>query len=87
MFYQKFHLVLYQLFLQINNKIQKKEVIGELLEGDIEVYPFFTEIIAKLARDPVKNFETLKSLTRGMASMSQFSTNKRLQLENALWNI
>jgi len=71
----------------LSKKTQKKQIIEGLLENQDEVYPLFTEVIAKLANDPIKNYDTLRSITERMTVMSQFSVNKRLQLETALWNI
>lgn len=68
-------------------KQDKRKLIEEVLESEEGAYPLMTEIIAKLANDPVKNYDTLRSITDRMTVMSQFSVNKRLQLETALWNI
>ena len=46
-----------------------------------------TEIIAELAKNPIKNYANLKSILNRLTKISQFNTNKRLQLESALWNI
>jgi len=71
----------------ISKKTAKKKVIDELLENPDDVYPLLTELVAKLAIDPVKNYDSLRAITDRMTAMSQFSTNRRLQLETALWNI
>ena len=68
-------------------KTSKSDVIGELLENEDRINPLFAELIARLANDPIKNYDTLRSITLRMSAMSQFSVNKRLQIETALWNI
>ncbi|OGY43883.1 MAG: hypothetical protein A2820_01365 [Candidatus Buchananbacteria bacterium RIFCSPHIGHO2_01_FULL_40_35] len=71
----------------LSRKEPKRKIIDEVLESEIEMRALLTEIIAKLANDPVKNYDILKSITERMTAMSQFSTNKRLQLESAIWTI
>ena len=48
---------------------------------------YFTELIAELAEDPIKNYKELKAILNRLTKISEFNTNKRLQLESALWNI
>jgi len=67
--------------------LAKRLVIDGLVEDPESIRPFFTELIAELAKEPVKNYDSLRSITERMTVMSQFNTNKRLQLESALWNI
>ena len=71
----------------LSRKEPKRKIIDEVLENENEIHALMTEIIAKLANDPIKNYDTLRSITERMTAMSQFSTNKRLQLETALWTI
>jgi len=68
-------------------RTSKKKILEEVLEDPEGAYPLFREIIAKLANDPIKNYDTLMSITKRMTVMSQFSVNRRLQIETALWNI
>ncbi len=65
----------------------KKEIIEKMIESNEIMEEQLTEIIAQLAKDPVGNFEQLKSILSRASLVSQFNTNKRLQLESALWNI
>ena len=71
----------------LSKKTPKKKIIEAILEDPDKAYPLFAEIIAKLADNPIKNYDILRSITERMAVMSQFSVNKRLQIETALWNI
>jgi len=71
----------------LKNSSQKRQIIDNLIEKQEDIYPFFTEMIAQLARDPIKNYGNLRNITERMTAMRQFNTNKRLQLETALWNI
>lgn len=65
----------------------KKVLIEKMLENTESLKDGFTEIIADLAQNPVKNYKELKSILNRLNKISQFNTNKRLQLESALWNI
>ncbi len=65
----------------------KKSLIEELIENHEAMNQYLTELIAELAKDPIKNYQSLKSIIHRLTKMSQFTTNKRLQLESALWNI
>ncbi len=65
----------------------KKEVIERMAESHEVMKEELTEIIAELAKDPIKNYANLKSILNRLTKISQFNTNKRLQLESALWNI
>ena len=65
----------------------KKEIIEKMIESNGIMEEQLTEIIAQLAKDPVGNCEKLKSILNRASLVSQFNTNKRLQLESALWNI
>ena len=68
-------------------KLAKRQIIDELVENPENINSFFTEIIAELAKDTVKNYDNLRLITERMTVMSQFNTNRRLQLTSALWNI
>ncbi len=65
----------------------KKEVIERMTESNEVMKEELTEIIAELAKDPIGNYEKLKSILNRASLISQFNTNKRLQLESALWSI
>ncbi len=71
----------------LEGNLTKRLVIDGLVENPESISPFFTEIIAELAKDTVRNYDNLKLITERLTVMSQFSTNRRLQLESALWNI
>lgn len=71
----------------LKNNSQKRQIMDNLKENQGDIYPFFTEVIAQLADDPIKNYDNLRNITERMTVMHQFNTNKRLQLETALWNI
>ena len=72
---------------QIARGRNKKTLIEEMIESNGAMEEQLTEIIAQLAKDPVGNCEKLKSILNRASLISQFNTNKRLQLESALWNI
>lgn len=72
---------------QIAKKKNKKELIEAMTESNEAMQENFTELIAELAKDPVQNYAELKSILNRLRLISQFNTNKRLQLESALWNI
>lgn len=65
----------------------KKELMGEMTESSEAMDEYFAELIAILAKDPVKNYANLRLILNRLAKIAQFNTNKRLQLESALWNI
>ena len=71
----------------LKNGTQKRQIIDEIVTEKKDTAPLFTELIAELANDPIKNYDTLRLITERSTAMSQFSTNRRLQLETALWNI
>lgn len=71
----------------LSRRQNKKEIIESLTEDPSAISPLFYELVAELAKDPVKNYHTLGLITERLAKMKQFSTNRRLQLNLALWNI
>lgn len=70
---------------KIENR-SKKEAIEGMTESNEAMSEYFTELIAELAKDPIKNHKNLRSILNRLTLISQFNTNKRLQLESALWN-
>lgn len=64
----------------------KKELIVEMVENPGLLEENMTEMITELAKEPVKNCKVLRSILDRLTKISQFNTNKRLQLETALWN-
>lgn len=73
--------------LLLGGRANKKKIIGELIEEPSEIDSFFYELIAWLAREPVKNYHSLRQISNRLTKMKQFTTNRRAQLELALWNI
>ena len=71
---------------KIENR-NKKALIEELMDDSEAMNQYFTELIAELAEDPIKNYKELKAILNRLTKISEFNTNKRLQLESALWNI
>lgn len=65
----------------------KKTLIEKMAENPNSLEENLTEIIAQLAEDPLKNHRELKAILNRLVLISEFNTNKRLQLESALWNI
>lgn len=65
----------------------KKETVERMTESNEVMEEELTEIIAELAKDPIKNYANLKLILNRLTKIAQFNTNKRLQLESALWNI
>ncbi|PIR97797.1 MAG: hypothetical protein COT89_02705 [Candidatus Colwellbacteria bacterium CG10_big_fil_rev_8_21_14_0_10_42_22] len=73
---------------QIQKKaINKRKIIEEVLEDPLLIDPFITTLLADLSKDPLKNIAILSSIMDRVVKISDFTTNKRLQLEAALWNI
>lgn len=69
------------------NRGDKRAVIESVIEDPQVLEIFLSELIAELAKEPIKNYDALKSIISRNTQMSQFTTNKRLQLEEALWKI
>ncbi len=71
----------------------RKDTIKALLKENDDVEDmdlidiFVSHIMAELALQPVENQVTLGTLCDRFTKMSDFSTNRRLQLETALWNL
>ena len=66
---------------------QKRKIIEEAIENPALTDRFLTKIIARLSNDPVKHYKILGKIMDRLVKMSDFTTNKRLQLESALWSI
>jgi hypothetical protein len=64
---------------------QRTAVIKDLVEEQKEnpelLDKFFEELILQLRKDPVKNYQQLKSALHRLLLIKQYNTNKRLQLE------
>lgn len=84
---EKFQIMRLEAVKLLDNKISRKEVIAGISDDKEKISRFLSHIIAQLSADKIKNYSSLKSILRRQTAMSQFNTNKRLQLESALWNI
>lgn len=68
----------------------RKAIIAEVLaeDDDGRVAPhlpqFIHHLMTECRKDPVKNFNLMKRLTDRWAKISQFNTNKKLQLETLI---
>ena len=73
-------------FPALSNKEETKTA-GDILDLDIseeEINLFFNDLIGRLAKNPVKNFQKLKAALRRLAFIKQFNVNKRLQLKTLI---
>jgi DNA polymerase-3 subunit delta' len=66
---------------------QKRKTIEAAIENPALTSRFLTKVIARLSSDPIKYYKILGKIMDRLVKMSDFTTNKRLQLESALWNI
>src|SRR3989344_875630 len=77
----------------VKDRSSRKDVLQSLIKENDDVKDrdlidiFVSHIMAELALDSLKNAETLSRLCDRFAKMSDFTTNRRLQLETALWNL
>mgnify|MGYP001569356498 CR=1 FL=1 len=77
----------------IKDRSARKEILQSLIKENDDIPDrdlidiFVGHIMAELAFDPLKNEKTLSALCDRFTKMSDFTTNRRLQLETALWNI
>ncbi len=77
----------------IKDRFGRKDILQSLIKENDDVPGrnlidiFVGHIMAELALDPLKNEKTLSMLCDRFAKMNDFTTNKRLQLETALWNL
>ena len=77
----------------IKNRSGRKDVLQSLIKENDDVKDkdlidvFVNHMMAELALDPLKNSKTLSALCDRFTKMSDFTTNRRLQLETALWNL
>lgn len=75
------------LLKKLFGSVPKRDVIESALEDPTLTDRFLAKVIAHLAKEPIKNYKILGKITDRLMKMSDFNTNKRLQLESALWNI
>lgn len=77
----------------IKNRSGRKDVLQSLIKENDDVKDrdlidvFVNHMMAELALDPLKNSKVLSALCDRFTKMSDFTTNRRLQLETALWNL
>ncbi|MBU2101642.1 AAA family ATPase [Patescibacteria group bacterium] len=69
------------------NPSEKRKIIEAVAKDGQLMNEFLIKVITRLSRDPIKNVQVLSKIMDRMVKMSDFTTNKRLQLESALWNI
>ncbi|MDD5711095.1 MAG: hypothetical protein PHV43_03330 [Candidatus Colwellbacteria bacterium] len=65
----------------------KRDIIEAALEDPVLTDKFLAKVMARLAKDPIRNYRVLNKLADSLVKMSDFNTNKRLQLESALWTL
>ena|SRR3989344_2536127 len=58
-----------------------KDLVEEQKENPELLDRFFEELVLQLRKDPVKNYQQLKSALHRLLLIKQYNTNKRLQLE------
>lgn len=61
--------------------IQRKEIIKQVIEDETELKNFVKGLIFELSHDKIKNWKAIKELLDRWSVMSQYNTNKKLQLE------
>lgn len=62
----------------------RKDIIAELLEKEMDLKEFVAALMIECRKDPIKNFELLRRLTDRWSKISEWNTNKKLQLETLL---
>ncbi|MCR4261230.1 MAG: DNA polymerase III subunit [Candidatus Colwellbacteria bacterium] len=77
----------------IKDRLARKDILQSLIKENDDVPDrdlidiFVSHIMAELALDPMKNEKVLSALCDRFSKMNDFTTNRRLQLETALWNL
>jgi DNA polymerase-3 subunit delta' len=71
----------------LKRKMGKKELIADFVSNKKDIDKLLFHLIFQLSGNMRENYLPVRSILRRQALMSQFNTNKRLQLESALWNI
>ncbi len=71
----------------LKREIDKKELIADFVSNKKDIDKLLFHLIFQLSENMRENYLPVRSILRRQALMSQFNTNKRLQLESALWNI
>ena len=60
---------------------ERKEIIKQVIEDEAELQNFIKGLIFELSCDKIKNWKAIKELLGRWSAMSQYNTNKKLQLE------
>lgn len=63
------------------SKLEKKNIIKNLLEEEGDLSEFIKLVMAELDRDPIKNLQPLRTLLTYWSNINHYNTNKKLQLE------
>lgn len=77
----------------IKDRSARKDILQSLIKENDDLRDrdlidvFVNHIMAELAFDPLRNKEVLSMLCDRFMKMNDFTTNRRLQLETALWNL
>jgi len=69
----------------IKGKAKRREVAERLTEEPELLDIFIRSLLAELSKKPLVNYKLMSKLLDRVGQMQTFSTNKRLQLESALW--
>ncbi len=72
-------------FLKSDSKA-KKDIIGKVLdkESNQALENFIKSLLVECHKDPLKNFDLMRRLTDRFYKISEFNTNKKLQLETLM---
>lgn len=71
----------------IKNRALRSKFIRDNYNDKEKINAFMSELISELSKDLESNWKTLKSIYERLTLMAEFNTNRRLQLEAALWDI
>lgn len=71
----------------IKNRAVRSRFIRDNYNDKEKISVFISELISELSKDLESNWPALKSIYERLTLMAEFNTNRRLQLEVALWNI
>ena len=69
----------------LKGKKKRRDVAERLTEEPDLLDIFISSVLAELSKKPLANYKLMSKLLDRVGQMQTFSTNKRLQLESALW--
>lgn len=69
----------------LKGSLSRRDAAERLSEDQELMDIFVSHLLAKLHEDPLANHEVMSKLIERVGKIENFSTNKRLQLESALW--